>query len=677
MTATVLVAAAISLPVSASAAPSGFTGIDGGSRAAGWTHAVDGPQPYSDIIPDLSVPITMDDGTVLKADVLHPGNKGRAADKRLPTILQFQGYGKTPMLVAQAVLKIPGIQTVLLPWLAQFKAPESSGLAGITDLTRQLDSGALPAAAQTWDLANAGYNLVQVDLRGTGDSDGYWQTFGARERKDSQAVIDWVSHQPWSNGKIGLIGTSFTGITALQAASYHNPAVKAVFAYVPSADIADDIAVPGGGIGVGFAPFWLLVVNLCKDVPDVESLLTGKFNPAQQLQWLKDRLADPATMLDVMANAYGSLSVNQLTANTRSWFDPTSAFRRGLQTNVSGITAPIFMIDAWFDIFGTTATDTYNKLPLPLAEKKIIMGDGYHEGAGVAGFGHPGMPPRLDVLQRAWFDKWLKGINNGIDKYSPITVKPEGAEWTSLPAFPLPDATYRRMYFNDRPTGTAQSTYDGGLSTHPIQTRIHNLSVTPSLLSLCSRDTARITAGATSILQACTEDSRIWEHAALTFTSAPVNQPTNISGPIDVHLNAVENARDGYWAVTLNDVAPDGQSREISDGQLTASLRQIDVADSLTSPDGDYTEPHYYVDLNRRQPTTPGQPVTLEVGLTPIEAVLQPGHRLRVDVYASNFPKGLPPTPLLVDSKLAPETLRLDPKAPSWVNVALSTGIPE
>ncbi|KZM70272.1 CocE/NonD family hydrolase [Nocardia terpenica] len=663
----------------ASADPgTGFTGIDGGDFAARWTSAVDGPQPFPDVSADLAVPITMDDGTVLKADIIHPATGGRRPDTPRPVILQMQGYGKITMNLAQAILKIPGVESVLLPWLARFNLP-GSGLDGLTDLTQQLDSGAIQASAQDWDLAKAGYTLVQVDLRGTGTSQGQWQIFGDRERRDTVNVIDWITSQPWSNGNVGTMGNSFTGITALQAADKNVPALKAVFSYVPSADILTDIVAPGGGVGVGFMPFWLLVVNLSKMVPDAESVIAGRFDPAQQLQWLKDRLADPATFLDVIANAYGSTSIDQFNEKTREVIDPNSAFRRGLRTDLANITAPTFVVGAWFDIFGTTPTRTFDELTqLPLEKKKLIMGDGYHVGAGVAGFGHPGMPPRLDVLQRAWFDKWLKGIDNGIDRYSPLTVKQQGGGWTNDRSFPRPEATYRRMYLNDRSTGTAQHALnDGGLAGSAQQVGVRDLTVAPGVMSLCSRDTARISAGATSIVVACTEDSRIWETNGLAFTSGRVTAPTTLSGPINVHLNTVLDATDGYWVATVNDVAPDGRSREISSGQLVTSLRAIDDANSLKSANGDYTQPAYYLALDRRQTVTPGQPVTLDVALTPTDAVLQPGHRLRVDVYASNFPKGLPPTPILADSQLKPEHLRLDPDAPSWVNIPLSAPIPE
>ncbi|MFG1797747.1 CocE/NonD family hydrolase [Nocardia sp. NPDC049149] len=673
--ATLFCAATVS-PFAAAEPPAGFTDITGGPYAASWTAAVDGPQPYSQIFPDLAIPVTMSDGTVIKLDVERPGNGGRPVDEKLPTIVEFETYSKIAVNLASAMLQIPGIDEVLLPALASIGAPPGSGLEGLTDLTRQLDAGLLQAAAHNFDLVKGGYNLVHVDIRGTGTSQGQWQLFGDKERQDAAEVIDWITQQPWSNGSVAVKGTSATAIAALRAADRGNPAIKAVFGFVPSADLIDDIVIPGGGVGFGFAAFWPMSVNLAKFAPDVESIIAGRFDPAQQLQWFKDRLADPLTFMDVVANAFTAMNTGQLTPKTRALIDPDSDLRKGMQADTEKITAPTFLASAWWDIFGSTPTDTYNDLALPTEQKKLIVGEGFHAGAGLAGFGHPGMPPRLDVLQRAWFDKWLKGIDNGIDKYSPLTLKQQGGEWTSAPSFPRAPGTHQRMYLNDRRSGTANSLYDGGLSADPVQGTINDLTVAPSLLSVCSRDTSRIWAGIPSIIMACDQDSRIWEQNGLTFTSSPVTEPTVLSGPINAHLNTVLDHPDGYWVVTVNDVFPDGRSREISSGQLLASIRQIDEAKSIRAANGDYIRPEYYMDLDRREPVEPGQPLTLDIALDPTDAVLQPGHRLRIDIYASNLPKGLPPMLALVDSQLAPQHLRLDPGQPSWVNVPLSVTIP-
>lgn len=663
-------------PVSTATPGATFTGIDGGDLAAQWTATAQGPKPFDGVSSDLAVPLTMSDGTVLKADVFQPTLAGQRADGRRPVIVQYQGYGKLWINVASVLLQIPGIDQVLLPWLAQFDFP-GSGLDGITDLTQQLDSGALQAASQDFELVKAGYTIVHVDLRGTGTSEGMWQVFGPRERQDSVEVMDWINAQPWSDGNIGVLGSSFTGISAMQAAAAGGDRVRAAFAMVPSGDIGNDIAMNGGAVGVGFLPAWLIVVALAKSVPDVEALLAGRFDPAQQLRWLSDRLADPITWVDLLANVYGSTTTGQFSQKTWNLVSPNGSARQALEYDPAQVSAPTFVASGSSDLFAASQTTTYNRSPLPMTKKKLILGDGYHVGGGVGGFGRPGMPPRLDVLQRAWFDHWLRGIDNGIEQYSPLTLKQPNGAWTTATSFPRQGMTYQRMYLTDRPSGTAPTALsDGGLA-RTVDPVVRDLTVAPSLLGICSRDGATALAGATSIIVACAEDSRIREAQGLTFTSNPVTEPTAVSGPVSVHLNAVHDTKDGYWTFTVNDVSPDGRSRQISTGQLVSSLREIDDSRSERSPNGDYSRPVPVLDFNRRQVTVPGAPVTLDIAGVPIDTTLQPGHRLRVDVFAADFPKGLPPTPILVDSQLAPQHLRLDPGAPSWVNVPLGTAIPE
>lgn len=172
-----------------------------------------------------------------------------------------------------------------------------------------------------------------------------------------------------------------------------------------------------------------------------------------------------------------------------------------------------------------------------------------------------------------------------------------------------------------------------------------------------------------SIIDGCAKDSRIQELNGLTFTSAPVAEATTISGPIAVRLNTVQDATDGYWVVTVNDVAPDGQSTVLSSGQLMASLREVDQANSSRSGNGDYTDPRPFTSVEKRKKTVPGEATTLDIGLPATEALLKPGHRLRVDVYAGNFPKGLPILPMLADTELKPQHVQLDPQRPSFVNI--------
>ncbi|WP_225731619.1 MULTISPECIES: CocE/NonD family hydrolase [unclassified Nocardia] len=651
----------------ASAAPNP-TGPDGGAAGAAWTATEDGPQQYPNVFIQWDVPITMSDGTVLKGNVYRPADAaGRPIDTPTPTVVNLTPYTKLVSNLADHAQSIPGLSDALL---GLFRQIDLSGtpLSGITDLTKAFGGGELRNFTVDRQLIKSGYTQVVVDVRGTGFSQGDWDMLRDREQQDTVEVIDWAAHQPWSNGRIGMNGISYSGINQVQVAEKRPPALQAIFPVVPGSDLVDDVLAPGGGFGFNFIPLWLTAINGLKLVPDLASVLNGQFDT----QWLADRVRDPLTFMDVLLNVYTTAKMDDLDPRAKELLTANSGPRKAWLGDPSRIQVPTFVTGGWHDLFTYSESKIYNDIPLPAGQKQLLMGNTYHVNSGNE-YGKPGLPPRLDVLQRAWFDRWLKDIDNGIDQYGPVTLRQQGGGWVTSNGFGesatgTDEAEYRRMYLSAARSGTANSVYDGSLSATAVSDDAR-LTVAPGLASLCSNDAAQGSAGVLSIIDGCAKDSRIEELGGLTFTSAPVGGPTSLSGPIAVHLNTVQDAADGYWVVTVNDVAPDGQSTVLSSGQLMASLRQVDEAASSRSANGDYTDPRAYTSIDYRQPTVPGEATTLDIALPATEAVLQPGHRLRVDVYAGNFPKGLPIMPMLLDTGLRPQHVQLDPQRPSFVNV--------
>ncbi|MEU8896673.1 CocE/NonD family hydrolase [Nocardia sp. NPDC048505] len=638
-------------------------GPDGGAAGAAWAAAEDGPQPYPNVAIEWDVPITMSDGTVLKGNVYRPADAaGRAITEPTPTIVNLTPYTKLGSMIADSLISIPGLSDAVLQ-LARDIDLTGTPLSGVTDLTKALGGGLVRNFAVDRQLIKGGYTQVVVDVRGTGFSQGIWDILREREQQDSVEVIDWAARQPWSNGRIGMSGVSYSGLNQLQVAAKNPPALTAIFPVVPSRNPFRDLVAPGGAIGATFMPMWLAAVNGGKLVPDLTALAQGRFDT----KWLADRLADPFTFLDAFFSVMTAPRLEDLHPKVQELLDQNSPARRSWETDAGAITVPTFVTGGWHDVFINSQTDVYQRIPLPPGQKQLLMGDGYHISNGNES-GRPGLPPRMDVLQRAWFDKWLKGIDNGIERYGPVTVKQEGGGWITEDAFQQPVSAYRRMYLSAAPSGTANSVYDGSLRTEPGP-EVTRVSVAPGLTGLCSRDAAQELVGIPSIIVACAEDSRIQELGGLTFTSAPVGAAVTVSGAIAVRLNTVHDATDGYWVATVNDVAPDGRSTVLSSGQLVASLRAIDESRSTRLPNGDYSEPVPYLSLEHRQPTVPGAPTPLDISIPGVNAVLRPGHRLRVDVYAANFPKGLPPMPLLLETGLRPQHLLLDPNEPSYVNL--------
>ncbi|MFI6167306.1 CocE/NonD family hydrolase [Nocardia sp. NPDC051052] len=664
-TAALLVAAVALSPFLSPSAAATPVGPDGGATGAAWAATEDGQQQYPNVFIEWDVPIIMSDGTVLKGNVYHPADAaGQPISTPTPTIVNMTPYTKLGSMIADSMISIPWLSDAVMQ-VARDVDLSGTPFSGITDLTKALGGGLLRNFTVDRQLIKSGYTQVVVDVRGTGFSQGDWDLLREREQQDTVEVIDWTSHQSWSTGNIGMNGVSYSGLNQLQVAAKNPPALKAIFPVVPSRNPFRDLVAPGGAVGVTFMPAWLLAVNGAKLVPDLASVARGQFDT----QWLKDRLADPFTFVDALLNVLVTPEIDQLDPKVQALLQADSPFRQSWETDPSRITVPTFVTGGWHDVFVNSQADVYRQIPLPPGQKQLFVGDGYHISNGNES-GRPGLPPRMDVLQRAWFDKWLKDIDNGIDQYGPVTVRQQGGGWITSPSFPQPGVDYRRMYLSAAPSGTATSVHDGSLFSAPSPA-VDQLTVAPGLTGVCSRDMAQESAGATSIIDGCSKDARIQELGGLTFTSAPVAEPTSISGPIAVRLNTVHDATDGYWTVTVNDVAPDGQSSVLSSGQLVSSLRAIDEGRSTRLPNGDYTEPVPDLSLDTRQPTVPGQPTALDISVPGIEAVLQPGHRLRVDVYAGNFPRGLPPMPLLVDSGLRPQHLLLDQNQPSFVNIPL------
>lgn len=660
------VAATVVFPfftATASAGPTA-TGPDGGAAGAAWTATQDGPQQYPNIHIDWDVPITMSDGTVLKGNVYRPADAaGRPADVQTPTIVNLTPYTKLVSNLADHAQSIPGLSDAVLNLFRQIDM-SGTPLSGITDLTKAFGGGELRNFTVDRQLIRSGYSQVVVDVRGTGFSQGEWDMLRQREQQDTVEVIDWAARQPWSTGKVGMNGISYSGINQVQAAEKHPAALKAIFPVVPGSDLVDDVLAPGGGFGFNFIPLWLTAINTLKWVPDVQSIVNGKFDTT----WLNDRVADPYTYMDVLLSAYTSTRMEDLDPRVKQMLSDYTSERQAWLGDPSAIDIPTFVTGGWHDLFTYSESKIYNQIALPPGQKQLFMGNTYHLNSGNES-GRPGLPPRLDVLQRAWFDKWLKGIDNGIDTYGPVTLRQQGGGWITQngfgPSAPAEEASeYRRMYLSANRSGTANSVYDGSL-TGFANGDTARLTVSPGMTTLCSNDAAQATAGVLSIIDGCAKDSRVAELNALTFTSDPVAEATTISGPIAVRLNTVQDAADGYWVATVNDVAPDGQSTVLSSGQLMASLRQVDEARSTRSANGDYTDPRAYTSLDKREPTVPGEMTTLDLALTATDAVLQPGHRLRVDVFAGNFPKGLPILPMLIDTGLKPQHIQLDPNSPA------------
>ncbi|WP_082502142.1 CocE/NonD family hydrolase [Williamsia sp. Leaf354] len=628
----------------------------GGAAAMQWRQLVDGPLRHPHVSIDRDVEIRMSDGVLLRATVIRPADHHRRAVSTVyPAVVNINPYNRALLDVIDTAIHSPVVGRGVRG-LAGTVNMTGTPLSGVTDVTRTLSGGALDVFGINRNLVRSGYTQVIVDVRGTGASHGKWQILGAREQQDSVEICRWVAAQPWCDGTYGMAGWSYSAINSLQAADKRPEGLKAVFAVEGCEDIVRDIYITGG-LPSAFIPMWLSIVNVLKWIPNpatsVRDILRGN-----AVKWFADRVASPAT--EVGSLAWGFLTGHDDRVYDDPYFDERDPV-------VDRIDVPTFLFGGWHDLFGRSATSIYSHLDMEPGRKQLVVADGYHVDAG-SGFGGPTHPPRVDVLERAWFDKWLKGIDNGVDNYGPVTLEQQGGSWTSGDCFPRAGATVRRLYLDDRRSGTAShAVHDGTLGGSPV-VKGRSLGVRPDMRGLKSRDMTQVTAGITAMFgKDFTTDARHQEGGALAFTTPPVTERTQISGAMNLRLHVSTSGQEGIWAVTVNDVAPDGTSRVLTNGALTVSNRAIDHDLSEYAEDGTLLVAHHYLSRKRKLPVPADVALPIDVDLVPTDAVLEIGHRLRVDVYAGSVPRYLTVIPDLIRAHGRKQDLVLDPKHPSYL----------
>ena len=206
-----------------------------------------------------------------------------------------------------------------------------------------------------------------------------------------------------------------------------------------------------------------------------------------------------------------------------------------------------------------------------------------------------GPAPEDPDLKNKWFDHWLQGADNGVEATPSVNLYPIGGErWEHHATWPLPDASYKRAYLGGGKTLSFAAPAEGGGDRAPLL----------PASSPCSRMTTQWTAGAAQ--GPCETDNRTWEATSLTYTSEPLAEDTKLTGPV------------------VADVAPSGESNQVTAGFLLASQRAVNPARSTFDANGTMIRPSH--------------PFTRE------------SHRIRLTIGSADTPSTAPPVPALADS---------------------------
>ena len=478
------------------------------------------------------------------------------------------------------------------------------------------------AVDQSKWFAERGYVVIQQDVRGRYDSDGTFYAF-KNEPDDGFDTDEWIGKQPWFNGKLGTMGGSYVGFTQMTQAIRGSAHLTAMAPTVTTLNIYGNWIYTGGALQYGFALPW---GGLFIDGRVNQEYLAHNWPEAY-----KHLPLGTADMATGRTNAHYRDWVKHPTRDT--YWDQNSHERAQERVAV-----PLLNAGGWYDIFlagmleDDIAIRQKAKTDAARRGKRLMVGPWVH-GIGTRNNFRPESPyqtdrvdfgPAADVdMQRVnlrWFDYWLKGVDNGVASEPPVKIFVMGDNtWRYENEWPLARTQYTKYYFRsggkantaagdgvlgtELPKGSAPTdafTYD---PANPVPTMGGN--------NCCRSDIVAMGAF----------DQRAVERRddVLVFTSAELKEPVEVTGPITVKLYAATSAKDTDWTAKLVDVHPNGFAQNIQDGIIRARYRE-----NVGGP---------------AKPITPGEVLEYTIDLWSSSNTFLPGHRIRVEISSSNFPR--------------------------------------
>jgi uncharacterized protein len=459
-------------------------------------------------------------------------------------------------------------------------------------------------------LAEAGYVMCRVDVRGTGSSEGVAEDeYPAVERTDLSTVIDWLATRDWSTGAVGMYGTSYSGFNAIQLAIEGPPALKAVIPIFATDDrFGDDVHYFGGALkqlDLVDYPTYMIAMNALPPVPSI-------FGEGWREEWERRVAANEPWILTWLEH--------------QRWDD---YWRFGsLRPDYGRIRIPTMIIAGWADGYRNNTFRTFEALTCP---KRLLIGPWSHASTDTClpGPNHDLIPEHL-----RWWDRWLKDEDTGVDREPPILVY---AQRSTLPA---PDRREVRGAWRFEPVWPPERLRPATWSLADAEAGGEALGEGPDALDVRGDVgwTAWIScAGAMPWGQP--DDQRPDELHSLTYTWPALDRELELLGHARLRVRVASTAPVAYLSAKLCDVFPDGTSSLVTRGLLNLTHR-----DSRERP----------------EPLEPGATYEVDLELEAMAWTFEAGHRVRLDLAGTDWPNAWPPpAPLTLSIDRATATLEL------------------
>jgi putative CocE/NonD family hydrolase len=550
------------------------------------------PQP--DVQKD--VPVAMKDGTKLATDVYLPAGSGK-----FPVILSRTPYDKN----------------------------EEKGNAAY--------------------FTKRGYAFVAQDTRGRYNSEGTWK-FLADDGRDGEECINWIVRQPWSDGKVGMMGTSYVGGTQ-HAAAMRRP--NGLVTVIP----VDAVSNPGRqGMRNGGAfelRFWnWIMLNTAKG---------SKASKDPETQKVLQEMADNRRKYLLQLPLRKGTTPLKLSPENEDWL--VEAMKHGANDEFWDFNnildhadrykdMPVYLVGGWYDSWGGNTTANYAALSKAITSPVyLIMGPWIHGQQGKHAHGQVEFGPEAAIAdplawRLEWFDHWVRGIDNKVGKEAPFASKVRLFTMGSGDGHKTPDGLlYHGGSWRDEkewPPATSKPTpyyfqRTGALTKDLPRSDTAATSFTFDPKNPVPTIGGNISSGDGILLQGAWDQRggpHLWNfpdpmpissrNDVVVFRTPPLNADVEVTGEIQVKLWATSTAPDTDFTAKLIDVYPPspdfpgGFDLNISDGIVRARYRDSLADEALMEP---------------------GNVYTFTIKLYPTSNIFKKGHRIRVDVSSSNFPR--------------------------------------
>jgi putative CocE/NonD family hydrolase len=501
------------------------------------------------------------------------------------------------------------------------RVPTRDGIHLSADVYLPLSGGPLPTIVQwtpyestrerfiAWGVwfARRGYAAVVVDVRGRYESEGVftaWEHDGA----DAHDTLTWAASQQWSNGRIGTWGRSYGGLVQWQLAHLGHPNLECIAPQVIHDDYFWDGYFTGGAfqlaLTLGAGALWSSAL----------ALITG---PSAADLVLNDRILSHLPLVEL-----DEVTIGRKVDYWRLWWEhqENDEYWHRFRHRPELVTVPIFQQGGWFDPYSGSHLRSFAAIG-DRVPNRVMIGPWSHEEEVESFRGDIDLSPALTVIrdhELVFYDRYLKDEDNGWEERDPAELYVLGESlWRGEREWPLPGTAFTPWHLRA----------GGGLSPDPPRAdepadryAYDPADPVPTVGGVNSVLT--MTQGAQTPVRPGPVDQRPLEARddVLVYTSEKLHHDVVAIGPVELVLYAASSARDTDFVVRVCDVYPDGRSIFLTEGIIRARYRN--------SNEGDSTEL-----------LEPNEVAEYRIRCYPMANRFRKGHRIRVDVTSSSFPR--------------------------------------